>query len=181
MLVSLAKDRVVNSIGALFSHVPRPLRNTLEYAGDPGLLGADPLPRDAAGLREWIDQHPDLSSSDAQRSAVEFLARPPLSPPVRLAYHFLYEAALATVPDSLTDLVGVRPRPNADKVGRAATSALRWALGSSPSWHLALVRAGAAVPPGVFRQQLPEQAQQHLARTSTPWPRQGRPVCRPNK
>jgi uncharacterized protein (DUF2236 family) len=323
MLVSLAKDRVVNSIGALFSHGPRPLENTLEYAGDPGLLGPDsiswevigdttafvggiralvmqtahpevvagveqrssyrddplgrltrtslyvtettygacpevdaavaavrqahrgvtgtsergrayraghpalaawvhnvltdsflaayqsygarhlsndeadrfvdeqaqigsllsayPLPRDAAGLRGWIDQHPDLSSSDAQRSAVEFLARPPLSPPVRLAYHFLYEAALATVPDSLTDLVGVQPWPNADKVGRAATSALRWALGSSPSWHLALVRTGAAVPPRVFRQPLPEQAQQHLARTSTHWPRRACSVGRPDK
>jgi uncharacterized protein (DUF2236 family) len=323
MLVSLAKDRVVNSIGALFSHGPRPLENTLEYAGDPGLLGpdsiswevigdttafvggiralvmqtahpevvagveqqstyrddplgrltrtslyvtettygacpevdaaaaavrhahrgvhgtsergraysaghpalaawvhnvltdsflvayqsygarrlsndeadrfvdeqarigsllgSDPLPRDAAGLREWIDHHPDLSSSDAQRSAVDFLARPPLSPPVRLAYHFLYEAALATVPDSLTDLVGVRPRPYADKVGRVTTSALRWALGSSPSWHLALVRAGAAVPPGVFRQPLPKHAEQLHAATSTPGPRQACSVGRPDK
>ena len=35
---------------------------------------------------------------------------------------------------------------------------LRWALGSSPSWHLALVRAGAPVPDGLFRQPLPPEA-----------------------
>ena len=137
-----------------------------EQARIGSLLGADPLPRDAAALRAWIDEHPDLASSDAQRSAVEFLAHPPLSPPVRVAYRLLFEAAVATMPNRMTGLLRVRPRPNVAKAGQATTSALRWALGSSPSWHLALVRTGAAVPPGLFRQPLPERAQHRLADVS---------------
>jgi hypothetical protein len=44
---------------------------------------------------------------------------------------------------------------------------LRWTLGSSPSWHLALVRAGAPVPPGLFRQPLQEGATEIMRGANT--------------
>ena len=52
----------------------------------------------------------------------------------------------------------MRPPAGGRAVGAVAVRSLRWALGSSPSWHLALVRAGAPVPDGLFRQALPPEA-----------------------
>lgn len=118
------------------------------------LLGADPLPLDADTLSAWIADHPALATSAAQRSAVEFLRRPPLSAPVRVAYGRLFDAAVATVPVRIRDLVGVDPSRFAGRVGGIGLGALRWALGSSPSWHVALVRTGSEVPEGRFRQPL---------------------------
>ena len=48
-------------------------------------------------------------------------------------------------------------------IGAVAVDALRWALGSSPSWHIALVRSGAPVPDGLFRQPLPPEAREVAA------------------
>ncbi|HTT55443.1 MAG TPA: hypothetical protein VMH35_28975 [Streptosporangiaceae bacterium] len=49
-----------------------------------------------------------------------------------------------------------RARPGDVRAGHAAMTALRWALGSSPDWQLALARAVAAPPAGVtFRQPWP--------------------------
>jgi uncharacterized protein (DUF2236 family) len=47
------------------------------------------------------------------------------------------------------------PAPGARQLGRASVSNLRGALGSSPSWRLALVRTGTPVPAGLSRQPLP--------------------------
>ncbi|NIR38145.1 MAG: hypothetical protein GWN79_13930 [Actinobacteria bacterium] len=35
---------------------------------------------------------------------------------------------------------------------------LRWSLGSSPTWNLALVRVGAPIPDGLFHQPLPTES-----------------------
>ena len=119
------------------------------------LLGAAPLPDSAESLGRWVAEHPELERSSAQRAAVGFLRSPPLPLAVRPGYQLLFAAAVATLPPTLRDLVGVRPLPAGRSVGRLSVGTLRWMLGSSPSWHLALVRCGAPVPDGLFRQPLP--------------------------
>lgn len=119
------------------------------------LLGAAPLPDTARGLADWIVGHPDLQATAAQKSAITFLRNPPLNPPVKLAYRILFNAALTTIPASIRSQLEVDPPANAEKIGKTTTRALRWALGASPSWQLALVRCDAPIPKGVFRQPLP--------------------------
>ncbi|MEZ5342650.1 MAG: oxygenase MpaB family protein [Acidimicrobiales bacterium] len=115
------------------------------------LLGADPLPQTAADLREWIVTHPDIERTKGQQNAIEFLSNPPLAPHIRVAYRLLYNAAVTTIPASLTKQLGVRaPRCSAD-IGTNATRGLRWALGASPAWKISLERCGAPIPPGTFR------------------------------
>ena len=124
------------------------------------LLDADPLPTTADELAHWVNDHPDIMSTRSQANAIEFLRDPPLAPPVKLGYQLLYQAAADTLPDRIADVIGVHPRRGAGRVGSVAVNSLRWALGSSPSWHLALVRSGAPVPQGLFKQPLPPEAQQ---------------------
>jgi uncharacterized protein (DUF2236 family) len=119
------------------------------------LLGADPLPERAEDLSEWITTHPDRVATNAQASAISFLRNPPLSPPVKIGYRMLFEAALTTIPPDIRTQLGVEPRERAGGIGKTVTSALRWALGASPSWQLALVRCDAPIPAGLFRQPLP--------------------------
>ncbi len=118
------------------------------------LLGADPLPRRADELGEWIRDHPDIDSTAAQREAIHFLRRPPLAAPVRLAYRRLFDAAASTIDPALLELLGIETSPRRTSIGGATVTALRWALGASPSWHVALLRSGAPVPPGRFTQPL---------------------------
>ncbi|MGH1488923.1 MAG: oxygenase MpaB family protein [Acidimicrobiales bacterium] len=122
------------------------------------LLGAAPLPETAKDLTEWIVGHPDRQTTAAQTNAIGFLRNPPLSRPVRLAYRVLFDAALTTIPTELRSQLEVDPPSYAAKTGKTSTDALRWALGASPSWQLALVRCDAPIPKGVFRQPLPVQA-----------------------
>lgn len=119
------------------------------------LLDAAPLPSTADGLHRWIAEHPALDRSNAQDEAIDFLRSPPLPLPVRVGYRLLFNAAVATLPPAVSEIVGLTPTDRGRRVGERAVRSLRWALGSSPSWHLALVRAGAPVPPGLFRQPLP--------------------------
>lgn len=148
-------------LAAYEAYGPTPLtpdeadRFVLEQTRVGELLGADPLPTTADELRSWIVDHPALATSDAQRSAISFLKRPPLSLPVKAGYAPLFNAAVATLPDRIAEIVELRPGWRADQIGRATTSSLRWALGSSPSWHVSLVRCDAVVPEGLFRQPLP--------------------------
>ncbi len=135
-------------------------RFVAEQAQVGALLGADPRPDTAAGLAAWISGHPDLAASAGSREAIQFLLRPPLPVGVRAAYGLLFRAAVATLPARIRRIIGVPGRPVGRPAGRAAVTALRWALGSSPDWQLALARTGAAPPPGVsFRQPLPAAAQ----------------------
>jgi uncharacterized protein (DUF2236 family) len=119
------------------------------------LLDADPLPETAEELTAWITNHPDRVATNAQASAISFLRNPPLSPPVKLGYRLLFDAALTTIPTEIRSQLEVEPGKRAVGVGMKATSALRWALGASPSWQLALMRCDAPIPPGLFRQPLP--------------------------
>jgi uncharacterized protein (DUF2236 family) len=119
------------------------------------LLGSDPMPTSAEGLRRWIVDHPELAPSQPMREAVAFLEDPPLDNTVKPAYRILHDAAAATIPIRLRRLLGLSPQPFAISAGKAAVTILRWALSSSPSWEVALIRSGAEVPTGRFRQRLP--------------------------
>ena len=123
-----------------------------------GLLDADPLPTTASELATWIAEHPAIAATEAQRHSVDFLRNPPLPLAVKFGYRPLFNAALATLPASIGATVGLEAPPASVPIGRFTVSSLRWALGSSPSWHLALVRAGAPVPSGLFRQPLQSNA-----------------------
>lgn len=125
------------------------------------LLDASPLPTSAEELSRWVSDHPALASCQAQKNSIEFLRDPPLPLPVQLGYQPLFQAAVATVPPAIRAVIGLAPKAGSARIGRAAVTGLRWALGASPSWHLALVRAGAPVPPGLFRQPLPTGAIEH--------------------
>jgi uncharacterized protein (DUF2236 family) len=121
------------------------------------LLGADPLPTTARDLTAWIVEHPALGPSPGSAQAVRFLRRPPLPWPVRGGYALLFRAAAATLPARIRQIIGVRTRPGDLQVGRAAVAALRWNLGASPDWQLALRRMAAPAPPGVHFRQPPRQ------------------------
>jgi uncharacterized protein (DUF2236 family) len=120
------------------------------------LLDAEPLPDTAAALSAWIASHPHLAPSPACAQAIAFLRHPPLPPTIRTAYRVLLRAAVATLPSRIQQITGLRSRPGDLTVGRAAVSTLRWALGSSPDWQLALARTASAPPQQArFRQPPP--------------------------
>jgi uncharacterized protein (DUF2236 family) len=108
------------------------------------LLGADPLPRTAPALSDWITGHPGLARSAAGDEAIRFLRRPPLPAGVRPAYGLLFRAAVATVPPRILRITGLRARPFDPRIGTASVQLLRWCLGSSPDWDLALARTAAS-------------------------------------
>ncbi len=116
------------------------------------LLGADPMPTTQAGLAHWLAEHPDIGPSPEMTEAVDFLTDPPLERPVKVGYRMLLDAAVATLPIRLRSVLGLRARRQATVVGKSMVSTLRWALGYSPSWNLALIRVGEPIPPGMFRQ-----------------------------
>lgn len=122
------------------------------------LLGAAPLPETADGLRSWIVDHRDRAESQAQRNAVDFLQNPPLAPPIRVGYRLLYHAAATTIPNEIKRQLGIHESRQAARLGGSSIRAMRWALGASPSWQLALVRCDAPIPAGIFRQPLPPTA-----------------------
>lgn len=126
-----------------------------EQARIGALLAAAPLPDSAAALAAWVTNHPAIAASQAQVEVLAFLRRPPVPFGPGLGYRLLSGAALSTIPNNLLETLGLEVSEARARVGAAGLTALRWALGSSPSWHLALVRAGAPVPQGLFRQPLP--------------------------
>lgn len=115
------------------------------------LLGADPMPKTKAELSGWIVDHPDLAPSPEMTEAVAFLTDPPLDPALKLGYRILRDAALVTIPDPLLDILGLYKPLGGLSLGRSLVAALRWALGYSPTWRLALTRSGAPVPDGLFK------------------------------
>lgn len=126
-------------------------RFVAEQARLGAMLDAAPTPTTAAELRAWLADHPDVTSSPGMQEAIGFLRSPPLPLGVQAAYRLLFWAAAATLPPRLRHVLGVRRVPGAIVVGRVVARFLRWALGASPSWRTALVRAGAEVPAGLFR------------------------------
>ena len=122
------------------------------------MLYADPLPETAADLAAWLARHPDASPSPGMQEAVSFLRNPPLPPALKAGYTVMFAAAVATIPPRLRQILGLTIRPGARAGGVAITRYLRWALGASPTWELALRRAGAEVPAGRFKQPLPAPA-----------------------
>ena len=73
------QDNVVRAVSSLFAHGPTPLENTLDYRGDPGLLGPDSVSwrvlGDAAvfigGIRALVVQsaHPEVAAGVDDHSA----------------------------------------------------------------------------------------------------------------
>jgi len=126
-----------------------------EQAAIGRLLDADPLPETAADLSRWVAEHPDVAPSPGMREAAAFLRDPPLDPAVKVAYQVLASAAVVTIPTRIRQTLGLRPRPGAIYVGHASMAAMRWALGASPRWRMALLRAGAPVPEHLFKQKRP--------------------------
>jgi hypothetical protein len=119
------------------------------------LLDADPLPDTAGKLRQWVAQHPDVAPSPGMADTVEFLQAPPLDPAIRAVYRTLAGGAAAIIPPRLTATLGVSAGPSAIVTGRLVTAALRWAIGQSPRWRMALLRVGAPVPEELFKQKVP--------------------------
>ena len=119
------------------------------------LLGADPLPETAADLARWVAEHPAIAPSPGMVEAVRFLRRPPLNPAVMLSYRLMTRAAVATLPEQLREVLAVRAHRGAIPVGRASMRSLRWFLGYSPRWRVALLRAGAPIPEDRFKQKTP--------------------------
>lgn len=130
-------------------------RFVLEQTRVGALLGSDPMPVTAPALASWIAEHPDIGPSSAMTEAVDFLRSPPLDPAIKAAYKVLQAAATATIPIRLRKILGITARPGAIAAGRVAIGGLRWAMGFSPSWHLALIRTDSDIPTGLFRQPLP--------------------------
>lgn len=120
------------------------------------MLGASPLPQTEATLATWITTHPDVGDSPGMDDAVKFLRNPPLPLTVLPAYKTMAAASAATIPDGLRSVLGLRRTPGAISAGRATSTFLRWSLGSSPAWHIALIRSGANVPAGLFTRSFPE-------------------------
>ena len=149
---------------AYMSFGPEPLSETeqnmfvTEQARIGRLLGADPIPTTASSLRNWINEHPALADSPGRQEAIDVLRSPPIPFIVRPAYQTMVRAATATIPPEMNRLLGLHSLPGSLAAGRAVTGFLRWSLGSSPTWHLSLVRCGAPIPEGRFHQPLPVPA-----------------------
>lgn len=112
------------------------------------LLDSDPLPETADALTDWVMNHPDIGRSPGMNGAIDFLKSPPLPLKVKVGYWILYQAAAATVPRKIRRVLGIRKLPGAILAGKGIAVFLRWALGSSPSWYIALTRVGAPLPEG---------------------------------
>lgn len=115
------------------------------------LVGADPLPSTASELDTWLSEHPEIAPCPEMEEVVDFLTNPPLSPGIKTGYLVMMEAAVATLPSRIREILGVTPKPGAEALGRAGVATLHWALGYSPSWALALKRTGHEPEEELFR------------------------------
>lgn len=113
------------------------------------LLHASELPDTRDSLALWVDSHPGIAPSPAMEETIKFLANPPIPTSARAPYQVLLRAAAATLPPRISGVLGVRSYPGAIAVGRSLVSLLRWSIGSSSSWWLALERVGAEKPEDV--------------------------------
>ncbi len=119
-------------------------------------LRAMDTPTTRIALSSWIVEHDDIGPSDAMYDTVSFLSNPPLPKAAIVGYRRLFAAAVATIPIPIATILGVSAGRAAIPLGRRATSILRWSLGASPSWLLALDRTNALAPADVtFRRPPP--------------------------
>jgi uncharacterized protein (DUF2236 family) len=131
------------------------------------LLRASDVPDTRDGLAQWVDLHPDIAPSPAMEETITFLADPPLPSTARAPYQVLFRAAVATLPPRLAMILGVRTYPGSIWVGRSLISLLRWSIGSSSSWWLALERVRAEAPEGIhFRYPPPVEGIESLFEAS---------------
>jgi uncharacterized protein (DUF2236 family) len=113
------------------------------------LLRATDTPTTERDLTLWVETHPDIATSPAMEETVAFLVRPPLPLNARVPYQILVRAAAATLPPTIAEILGIRSLPGAITAGRSLVSLLRWSVGSSSSWWLALERVAAEPPQGI--------------------------------
>lgn len=119
-------------------------------------LRATDTPMTRNELSHWIVSHPHIAPSDAMHDIVEFLSRPPLPRAALVGYRRLFAAAVGTIPVPIREILGVSAGAGAVSVGRKTMALLRWSLGGSPSWLLALDRTDAPPPRDiVFRRPPP--------------------------
>ncbi len=127
------------------------------------MLHVTDLPPTADGLADWVGSHPALGGSPGMEAVNAFLRNPPLPMAAKLGYRVLYHAAAATVPERIAGILGITQYPGAIAAGRTLVSTLRWSMGSSPSWWLALKRVDAPLPTGVhFRRPPPAVGAEEL-------------------
>ncbi len=148
-------------LAAYQAYGPQPLatgqadRFVREQAVIGRMLDSLPVPEDAPSLSAWVEDHPDLGSSPGMAATVEFLRNPPLDPVQKVGYRLLYTGAVAILPDRIRRILGRKDLPGSATAALVTVRFLRWAMGSSPSWRLALIRTGREVPPGLFRRSVP--------------------------
>lgn len=126
-----------------------------EQAKVGSLAGVEDLPSSARALSDWVATYPDLAVSPGMVETIAFLRRPPLEPTVRAGYTVLANGAVAIIPTRIRDILGVSAGTGSRALGRLGTGFLRWALGASPRWRVALIRVGADVPEHLFKQRVP--------------------------
>jgi uncharacterized protein (DUF2236 family) len=119
------------------------------------MVQAIELPDSRSELASWIASHPDVAVSPGMVQTVAFIRSPPLPRSVLPAYQILFHAAASTVPSRLAAILGIGRYVWAQPSGRALTRMLRWSLGASPSWWLALERTGRAAPEDVTFRRAP--------------------------
>lgn len=158
-LAAWVHNALSDSFLAAYQHFgPRPLteqeadRYVAEQARLGRLMRVDETPETARELRAWLAEHPDVAPSPGADAAMGFLRFPPLPRATLPAYHVFLRAAAATLPVRIRHAINLPSRTGAIAAGRAATRLFRWGLGASPAWHAALLRTGAPVPEGLFRQ-----------------------------
>ena len=124
-----------------------------QWARSVELLGLDPatLPTTADAMHEEIQQliaDGVLVSSEQTIDVVKFIRRPPLKPATRVAYWFLFQAAVQTLPLNIRKMLGVRALLPKCIIVPLVTSGLRGIralIGDrSPIVEAALARLGRA-------------------------------------
>ena len=121
------------------------------------LMGADPLPRTAVELSEWVGSHPALGPSPGMNAALGFLRRPPIPAAQRWGYRLLMEGAVTTLPPRIRRLLELPARRGARSGAMTLIRGLRWAMRNSPAWKAALDRCGERYDPKLFRDQFAER------------------------
>lgn len=124
-------------------------RYVVEQATLGSLVKATELPETRAELSRWISTHAEIGPSPGMEQTVAFLRNPPLPYTVLPVYDLLFHAAAAIVPSRIAGILGVKRYIWARPTGDALTRVLRWSLGASPSWWLALERTRSSPPSGV--------------------------------